>query len=82
MFNLFKKKTREQQIEKRVQDVFTELTSTIEFEFTELETVQILNEVRVLLVQNLEVKRQKCISNITENNAKLKELKHANDYLK
>lgn len=77
----WKKKTREEQLQKRVESVFAELTSDIEFEFTELETVQILNEVRVLLVQNLENKRQKCISNITENNQKLKELKNARDYL-
>jgi hypothetical protein len=77
----WKKKTREQQIEKRVESVFSELTSTIECEFTDLETVQILNEVRLMLAQNLENKRQKCISNITENNQKLKELKNASDYL-
>jgi len=78
----FKKMSREQMIEKKIGYVFAELTSIIECEFTELETVQMLNEVRVKLSQNLENKRQKCISNITENNAKLKELKHANDYLK
>lgn len=77
----WKKKTREEQVQKRVESVFAELTSDIDFEFTELETVQILNEVRVLLVQSLENKRQKCISNITENNQKLKELKNASDYL-
>lgn len=77
----WKKKTREEQLQKRVESVYAELTSDIDFEFTELETVQILNEVRVLLVQNLENKRQKCISNITENNQKLKELKNASDYL-
>jgi hypothetical protein len=77
----WKKKTREDKIKARTESVFTELTSTIECEFTELETVQILNEVRLMLAQNLENKRQKCISNITENNQKLKELKNASDYL-
>lgn len=77
----WKKKTREEQLQKRVESVYAELTSDIDFKFTELETVQILNEVRVLLAQNLENKRQKCISNITENNQKLKELKNASDYL-
>lgn len=77
----WKKKTKEQQIQKRVESVFSELTSDIEFEFTELETVQILNEVRRMLAENLENKRQKCISNINENNQKLKELKNASDYL-
>jgi len=78
----FKKATREQKIEKRVESVFAELTSGVECEFTELETVQILNEVRVKLAQNLENKRQKCISNITENNQNIKELANAIDYLK
>ena len=79
---LFKTKTREQKIENRVEDVFEQLTSTIECEFTELETVQILNEVRRKLAESLENRKQKCISNITENNQKLKELKNAVDYLK
>lgn len=78
----FKKMSREQMIEKKIGYVYAELTSTIECEFTELETVQILNEVRVLLAQNIENKTQKCHSNITENNQKLKELKNASDYLK
>jgi hypothetical protein len=79
---LFKTKTREQKIQKRVEDVFEQLTSTIECEFTELETVQILNEVRRKLSESLENRKQKYISNITENNQKLKELKNAVDYLK
>lgn len=78
----FKTKTREQKIEKRVEDVFEQLTSTIECEFTELETVQILNEVRRKLAESLENRKQKCISNITENSQKIKEIKLAAEYLK
>lgn len=47
MLSLFKKPTFEEKIEKRVQDVFVQLTSTIESEFTPLETVSILNQVKV-----------------------------------
>lgn len=79
---LFKQKTREQKIEKRVENVFTELTSTVECEFTELETVQILNEVRRKLAESLENRKQKCISNITENSQKIKEIDSAAEYLK
>lgn len=78
----FKQKTKEQQIQSRVDSVFTELTSEIEYVFTELETVQILNEVRRKLAESLENRKQKCISNITENSQKIKELKNASDYLK
>jgi hypothetical protein len=78
----FKQKTREQKIEKRVEYVFEQLTSTVECEFTELETVQILNEVRRKLAESLEKRKQKCISNITENSQKIKEIKLAAEYLK
>jgi len=46
MIGLFKKKTREQQLEKRVESVFVELISNVEFEFTDLEIVMIANSVR------------------------------------
>ena len=82
MFNIFKKATREEKIQKRVDSVFSELTSTIECEFTELEIVMILNEVRNKLSQSLENKKQDCVNSIIGSNAKLKEIKIANDYLK
>lgn len=78
----FRKATKEEKIQKRVESVFTELTSSIECEFTELETVMILNEVRSKLVQSLENKKQDCLNSIIGSNAKLKEIKIANDYLK
>jgi hypothetical protein len=78
----FKTKTREQNIEKRVEYVFEQLTSTIDCEFTELETVQILNEVRRKLAESLEKRKQKCISNITENSQNIKEIDSAAEYLK
>tara|TARA_R100000541_G_scaffold56025_1_gene65214 strand:- start:1008 stop:1217 length:210 start_codon:yes stop_codon:yes gene_type:complete len=67
----WRKKTKEEQLQQRVDSVFTEL-----------ETVQILNEVRRKLAESLENRKQKCISNITENSQKIKELKNASDYLK
>ena len=77
-----KQKTREEKIAKRVENVFTELTSTIECEFTELETVMILNEVREKLASRLDDKKQDCVNSIIANNGKLKEIKIARDYLK
>lgn len=78
----FRKATKEEKIQKRVESVFTELTSQIEYKFTELEIVMILNEVRSKLVQSLENKKQDCLNSIIGSNAKLKEIKIANDYLK
>jgi len=78
----FKKATREEKIQKRVESVFAELTSSIECEFTELETVMIINEVRSKLAQRLENKKQDCVNSIVASNGKLKEIKIANDYLK
>ena len=79
---LFRKATREEKIQKRVESVFAELTSGVECEFTELETVMIINEVRSKLAQRLENKKQDCVNSIIGQNGKLKEIKIANDYLK
>ena len=49
----FKKKTREEQIELRSEHVFNELKGKVDFEFTELETIQILNNVRRKLHESL-----------------------------
>lgn len=51
--SLFRKKTREQHIEKRTESVLAELLGTAEFEFTDLETVQVLNNVRRKLSEHL-----------------------------
>lgn len=55
--SLFKKKTREEHVEKRTQSVLAELLGDTEFEFTDLETVQVLNNVRRKLVEHLIEKR-------------------------
>ena len=78
----WKKKTKEQQIEKRVESVFSELTSDIEFEFTELETVQILNDVRRKLDNSLKSKKSDCLSKSTELVQKSTEIQSAIDLLK
>jgi hypothetical protein len=78
----WKKKTRDQQIEKRVESVFSELTSDIEFEFTELEIVQILNDVRRKLDNSLKNKKSDCLSKSTELVQKSTEIQSAIDLLK
>lgn len=77
----FKKKTRAEKVQKRVDTVYAELTSTIECEFTELETVQILNDVRRLLNHGLNQRKEDCMSIITANNQKIKEINEAMQYL-
>lgn len=57
MFKWPRKKTREEHIEKRVESVLAELTGTAEFEFTDLETVQIMNGVRRKLIELLKSKK-------------------------
>lgn len=79
--NLFRKKTKEEKIEKRTSDVYEVLTSAIEFEFTELETVQILNDVRRLLVNSLNNRKNHCESIITANSQKINEINEAMQYL-
>ena len=81
MISLFIKKTREELIYKRVENVLTELTSDIECSFTELEQVQILNEVRRRFAEKLEVQKSECLSKSTDLQVKAKEISNAIDYL-
>ena len=81
MINLFRKKTREELINKRVENVLIELTSDIECSFTELEQVQILNEVRRRFAEKLEVQKSECLSKSTDLQVKAKEISNAIDYL-
>lgn len=78
----FKKATRDEKIQKRVQTVYVELTSKIECEFTGLETVMIINEVRSMLAKSLEIQMQDCLNTTIGQNGKLKEIQIAKDYLK
>lgn len=81
MISLFKKKTREELINKRVENVLIELNSDIECSFTELEQVQILNEVRRRFAEKLEVQKSECLSKSTDLQVKAKEISNAIDYL-
>ena len=77
----FKKKTREEKILKRAESVYVELTSNIECEFTDLETVQIINEVRRMLESSLNQKKKALFSMITTNNQNINEIDNALSYL-
>lgn len=81
MFNLFQKKTREQHIQKRTESVFAELIGEAEFEFTELETVQIINNVRRRLSEHLETKKDLLYEQSIIATQKAKEILGAIEYL-
>lgn len=81
MFSLFKKKTREEHIQKRVESVLAELTGEAEFEFTDLELVQIINNVRHGLVERLEAKKGHFMEVSVNNQQSAKEIASALEYL-
>jgi hypothetical protein len=78
----FKKKTREQQVDCRAESVFIELTSRVEFEFTELETIQILNNVRRKLSEHYSNKKAILIEQSSANLQKVQEINNSLEYLK
>lgn len=75
------KKTREEQMQMRIDSLFSDLTSDIEFEFTELELVQILNDLRRKFSDNLVNKKSECFSKSVEFQQKAKEIQNALDIL-
>jgi len=81
MFNLFPKKTREEHIQKRTESVFAELIGEAEFEFTELETVQVLNNVRRKLSEHLSAKRNDFMEQSLIKSQKAKEIGNAIEYI-
>ena len=54
---LFKRKTREERVLQRTQSVFLELISDTEFEFSDIETVHIINNVKRKLMGHLNKKQ-------------------------
>lgn len=81
MFNLLKKKTREEHIEKRTESVLAELLGNAEFEFTDLERVQILNGVRRGLAEHLKLKQATYIELSVNNSQIAKEIGGALEYI-
>jgi len=80
--NWFKKKTREQQIELRTEHVFNELLQSVDFEFTELETIQILNNVRSKLHKSLLNKKSYYMEQSVISSQKSSQIDFAINYIK
>lgn len=79
---IFKKKTREERVLQRTQSVFMELISDCEFEFTDLENVQIMNNVKLRLTEHLNNKRSEYLTNSMNCNQVAIEIKLAIDFIK
>lgn len=81
MLDIFKKKPREERIDqeviKRTESTFAELTSSIEFEFTELEIVLIANNLRRKLSDHLKNKRDSNIELSVNHKQKASEINSA-----
>jgi hypothetical protein len=76
-----RKKTREEQVKFRTENVFAVLVGSAEFEFTDLETVQILNNVRRKLVENLEAKKGTSMEQSVIHSQKASEIVNVLKYL-
>lgn len=79
--NIFKRKTREQQVEKRTASVLSELLRISEFEFTDLERVQVLNNVRRELAGHLRMKQATYLEMAVNNSQLANETKGALEYI-
>jgi len=79
--NWIKKKTPEQKMQKRVDSVFAELIGTVEHDFTDLETIQILNNVRRKLSEHLEAKKDSFTEQSVISSQKAREILNALEYL-
>jgi len=77
MFNLFKKPTKEALMQKRANDVLTLLFNQVDAEFTDLETVQVLNMVRRKANEHLENLKSDAMEQSVNFNQKAKEIGEA-----
>ena len=74
---MFRKKTKDQKIQFRIEEVFLHLTKSSDFTFTELETVQILNSVKRKAYEYLSEKKADCLDEVTKQTQKANEIKAA-----
>lgn len=81
MLNFLKKKTREEILVERTENVFLVLTGNSDIEITELEMVQTMNNVRRMLVEHLESKKGLLIEQSVTSNQKAKEISNAMEYV-
>lgn len=81
MFSLLKKVPREKEIENRVEKLFYCLISDSEFEFTELEKVQMINTVRRKFSEHLKRQKSDLMEQSLSANQKANEIKNALSFL-
>lgn len=81
MLNFFNKKTREEILVERTENVFLVLTGNSDIEITELEMVQTMNNVRRMLVEHLESKKGLLMEQSVTSNQKAIEIGNALEYV-
>lgn len=81
MFSLFKKKTREEQVQDKTEKVFALLVNDADFEFTDLEVVQIMNNARRRLSGHLQEKKADALEQSVSFNQKASEIENALKYI-
>lgn len=78
---LLKKKTREESLVERTENVFMVLTGNSDIEITELEMIQTMNNARRMLVEHLESKKGLLMEQSVTNSQKAKEIGNALGYV-
>lgn len=79
--SLFKKKTRQEHVDKLTESVFSVLIRNADFEFTDLEKVQALNNVRRKMSEHLEQKKSALMEESVNASQKAEELKRIIKYI-
>ncbi len=77
----FKKKTREESLVERTENVFMVLTGNSDIEITELEMIQTMNNARRMLAEYLESKKGLLIEQSVNSNQKAIEIANALGYI-
>lgn len=79
--SIFKKKTRQEHVDKLTESVFSVLVRNTDFEFTDLEKVQALNNVRRKLSEHFESKRSAFMEDSVTASQNAEELKRVINYI-
>jgi len=78
---LFPVPTSEQKVNKRTEEIFAMLNSQTEYELTDLEKVQVLNNLRRFLNESLTSKKNKLIEDAVNANLSSSEVQNAINHI-
>jgi len=74
---LFPKPTSEQKVNKRTEELFSVLTSKVEYDLSELETVLVINNLRRKLNESLKSKKNQLMSDSIDSSLRAEEVENA-----